>query len=217
MIIYKTTNLVNGKFYVGKDAKNSKHYYGSGTILNHAIKKYGKKNFKKEILEYCKNLEELDIREKYWISELNAVSLGYNLTDGGTGGDTWTHNKLDVHWNIGNTAWNTGIPCTNETKHLISETKLQQHLTSNKTSYKSGKEHPFYGKKRDPKIYEKIIATRKEHGNIGKGLNKPVKNIEDNLEFESCKAAAKYYGITSDRVTYSCRTQFKKSKFRFIK
>jgi len=50
MIIYKSTNLVNGKFYVGQDSKNYPDYYGSGLILKIAIDKYGKDNFKKEIL-----------------------------------------------------------------------------------------------------------------------------------------------------------------------
>lgn len=51
--IYKTTNLVNGKIYVGK--RQMPHfddsYYGSGTVFKAALKKYGKANFKREILE----------------------------------------------------------------------------------------------------------------------------------------------------------------------
>ena len=41
MIIYKTTNLINGKFYIGKDSKNDPNYLGSGKILKKAFKKYG--------------------------------------------------------------------------------------------------------------------------------------------------------------------------------
>ena len=58
MIIYKTTNLVNGKTYVGQDSKNNKKYLGSGKILKSAIKKYGRSSFKKEIIEY----PELDLK-----------------------------------------------------------------------------------------------------------------------------------------------------------
>ena len=50
-VIYKVTNNVNGKIYIGKNATNNPHYFGSGIILRNAIKKYNKKNFKKEILE----------------------------------------------------------------------------------------------------------------------------------------------------------------------
>lgn len=87
MIIYKTTNMVNGKFYVGQDSKNDPSYFGSGLLINKSIKKYGLENFKKEILEYCNSKEELNNREKFWISELSATTLGYNIANGGSGGD----------------------------------------------------------------------------------------------------------------------------------
>ena len=68
MIIYKTTNLINGKFYVGKDASNNPNYYGSGLLLAKAIKKYGKENFKKEILLQCQSRDHKNILQKYWIA-----------------------------------------------------------------------------------------------------------------------------------------------------
>lgn len=90
MIIYKTTNLINGKFYVGQDSKNNPEYFGSGNLLKRAIKKHGKQNFIKETLEVCSTQEELNEREKYWIKETKAQELGYNIADGGTGGNTYT-------------------------------------------------------------------------------------------------------------------------------
>lgn len=88
MIIYKTTNLLNGKFYIGKDEKNNPKYLGSGKILKLAINKNGVENFKKEILEECPTKKELNEREKYWITKLSATTLGYNIAEGGTGGKT---------------------------------------------------------------------------------------------------------------------------------
>jgi group I intron endonuclease len=79
VVIYKTINLVNNKFYVGKDKKNNPRYLGSGKILKNAIKKYGVDNFKKEILESCKTEDELNEREIFWINELNAIECGYNI------------------------------------------------------------------------------------------------------------------------------------------
>lgn len=90
MIIYKTTNLLNGKFYIGKDEKNNPKYLGSGLLLKKAIKKYGKENFIKEILEFCDSIEILFEREKYWIKETQAQTLGYNIASGGRGGKTYT-------------------------------------------------------------------------------------------------------------------------------
>jgi len=93
MIVYKTTNLINGKVYIGKDASNNPNYYGSGLLLAKAIKKYGKENFKKEILEECHSLEDLNTREKYWIASLNTTNrkIGYNIAIGGMGGDTYSN------------------------------------------------------------------------------------------------------------------------------
>ena len=49
--IYKITNLIDKKIYIGKSTRCSKwyieHYYGSGIVIKQAIQKYGKQNFKK--------------------------------------------------------------------------------------------------------------------------------------------------------------------------
>lgn len=94
MIIYKTTNLINGKSYIGKDTKNNKNYLGSGSLLKAAIKKYGKENFTKEILEVCNTHIELKEREKFWIEYYSAIndSMYYNIRPGGDGGDVFTNN-----------------------------------------------------------------------------------------------------------------------------
>jgi group I intron endonuclease len=83
-VIYKTTNLIDGKIYVGQDKYNRNSYLGSGTWICNVIKKYGKENFRKEILEHC-SLEELNDKEQYWIKELDSMNpgIGYNLTAGG--------------------------------------------------------------------------------------------------------------------------------------
>lgn len=95
MIIYKTTNIVNGKIYIGQDSKNNPKYLGSGLVLQLAIKKYGQPNFIKEILEFCDSKEQLDIKEKYWIKTLDSQNpeIGYNIKPGGDGGDTLSHHK----------------------------------------------------------------------------------------------------------------------------
>ena len=86
MIIYKTTNLITGKIYVGQDSKNNPKYLGSGKYLKRSINKHGKENFIKELLCECSCKEELDEKEKYWIKELNCKDPnGYNLTTGGEG------------------------------------------------------------------------------------------------------------------------------------
>jgi hypothetical protein len=90
MIIYKTVNVLNGKFYVGQDSKNNPEYLGSGTVLKRAIENHGRNNFIKETLEVCSTQQELNEREKYWIKETKAQELGYNIAEGGQGGNTYS-------------------------------------------------------------------------------------------------------------------------------
>lgn len=100
-IIYKIINQLNNKEYIGKHETDNINdsYFGSGLILKSAIKMYGKNNFKKEIIEYCESVEELNVREIYWIEKLNSFSPnGYNINSGGKGGDNFTHhpNKEEI-------------------------------------------------------------------------------------------------------------------------
>lgn len=83
--IYKTTNIINGKIYIGKATNRESTYLGSGVDITQAIKKYGKENFTREILEYCTSDKELNKKEKYWITFFNSTNenVGYNLQEGG--------------------------------------------------------------------------------------------------------------------------------------
>lgn len=85
--IYKTTNLLNGKIYIGQhtESKFNQKYLGSGLRLKDSIRKHGRENFKVELIEKCDSYEELNNREKYWISFFNSENskIGYNLCAGG--------------------------------------------------------------------------------------------------------------------------------------
>ena len=85
-VIYKHTNKINGKIYIGQTSQDPKKRwnYGYGYIdcpkFYAAIQKYGWNNFEHEIIE--KNIltiEEADIREIYWIEYYNSVQNGYNI------------------------------------------------------------------------------------------------------------------------------------------
>lgn len=88
-IVYEVKNNLNGKIYIGQySGSNFENYFGSGKLIKAAIQKYGLENFTKSILEECGSKEELNSREIYWIREKKSREEGYNLTEGGTGGDT---------------------------------------------------------------------------------------------------------------------------------
>ena len=86
-IIYKTTNLVNSKIYIGQHFTSADDgYLGSGKYFKRAVKKFGKDNFVRQIIEFC-DFNNLDEKEVYWIDELSATNpkIGYNISPGGNG------------------------------------------------------------------------------------------------------------------------------------
>lgn len=89
MFIYKTTNNNNGKQYIGLCTRDDPTYLGSGTLIKQAIKKHGRKNFTREVLEECDDFEVLLEREMYWIEKFDAVDNDnfYNLSYGGYAGN----------------------------------------------------------------------------------------------------------------------------------
>lgn len=88
--IYKVTNTINHKSYVGQHIGISfGNYWGSGTLLNRAYEKYGKDKFKRRIIDYASSKKELDFLEKYYIQLFKtAIPSGYNIAEGGHGGFT---------------------------------------------------------------------------------------------------------------------------------
>ena len=94
--IYRTTNLINSKFYVGMHSTDDLEdgYVGSGKRLGYSIRKHGLDNHKVEILEFLTSREELKKREAEIVSEeLLTNPLCMNLKFGGEGG--WDHLNND--------------------------------------------------------------------------------------------------------------------------
>lgn len=114
MYVYETTNLVNGKKYIGVSVtkNNSENYLGSGILLKQAIKKYGVGSFKKIILKEFDNEQDAREYEKKLIETLDAINDKnyYNLVSGGYGGGVRKH------------------PVSEETKRKISESHTGKKL-----------------------------------------------------------------------------------------
>ena len=98
-VIYKTTNSLNGRYYIGQHrTKNiNDSYLGSGSIILHAIKKYGKNNFNKIILAECISKDDLDYVENIIVGYHLNDELCYNIKPGGRGGGFPGNNK-DKRW-----------------------------------------------------------------------------------------------------------------------
>ena len=120
--IYKTTNTINGKYYIGAHATTGKNdwYKGSGTALKEAIRMHGGKNFITEVLEYCNSVEEMYNREAEIVNEdIVADRNSYNMKVGGEG-------------------WPKGKPKSEATKKKISNSIINSY-SSDGTYLKSGK------------------------------------------------------------------------------
>ncbi len=158
MLIYKITNKINGKIYIGLTSKKDiTNYWGSGKIIMKSIKKYGIHNFTKEILEFCDSQEKLNEREIHWIDKLkkDGYSL-YNISNGGNGGNLGEEvNKLisdavkgEKHRLFGKQnlsrkgkgAWNKGKKnvYSDETINKMKKPKTEEHRKALSVSH-SGK------------------------------------------------------------------------------
>jgi hypothetical protein len=158
--IYKTTNLVNGKQYIGKHyGELNDSYLGSGKIFKQALAKYGKENFKKEILYISQDNEENNIKEKEYIKFYNAVEsdLFYNLHEGGDGGNN--NEKISKSLSGSNHPM-YGKHHSEETKEKLRQSSLK-YWTEEKRKLRSeqysGEGNPMYGRKKSAESEQKRI------------------------------------------------------------
>lgn len=181
---YLTTNVINKKQYVGVHCGElDDSYLGSGLVMNNAIKKYGRQNFIKEILEICDNIEQGHINEAKYINEYNTlVPHGYNVSpSGGIGAKniSWGKHTDETKLKIseknkgtnnamyGKPPTNKGVPMTEEQKQ-----KMRKPRT-NTDKMKKPKTEAHKQKMRKPKSEQaKINIGKASKGRIpwNKGL-----------------------------------------------
>lgn len=141
MLIYKATNKINGKLYIGQtvrslESRKQRHISealnkSNNMYIGRAIRKYGSENFDWCVLHECSNIDDLNQMEIHYIKLYNTFNTGYNLTLGGEGV--------------------VGCIPSNETKKKLSE--LQK-----------GKNNSFYGKKHSEKTKKEMSKTRRGKG-----------------------------------------------------
>jgi group I intron endonuclease len=126
MIIYRITNLINKKVYIGQTVQLirkrwARHICNARKKINkplyNAINKYGKENFIIEEIEKCQFYNQLNERERFWINfyKSTQINFGYNITDGGNQGRC----PQEVYDRIG--LKRRGVHLSEKTKKLISE------------------------------------------------------------------------------------------------
>ncbi len=146
-VIYKVTNKINGKLYIGKtynfEKRKREHFYDidNGTPFHRALKKYGKENFEWEIIDTAETEKEIIEKEIYWIKKLNTCihsqnSNGYNITLGGNGGVSWNSRPV-VQFDLNGKYVNDYLSCS----HASCETGIGRHNIgdcANKITKQSG-------------------------------------------------------------------------------
>jgi len=126
MIIYKITNSINSKVYIGQTIetleKRWRRHTWNSTIkrnamaITNAIIKYGKENFIIEQIDTAISIEELNEKEVLYIKEYNSISPnGYNLKDGGNNRKLSEETKLKISIS------NKGKKVSDETRKKLSE------------------------------------------------------------------------------------------------
>lgn len=201
--IYKTTNLINNKVYIGKHevSEYDTSYFGSGKTLLKAIKKYGKENFKNEVLYEAETIEELNKKEIEFISQYKD-KLGkncYNIANGGDGGDTTRHmeEKQKKEFVSKMTQINRERCGTNEFKNKTGERMRKKYEDPEERSKQSERIKEAWS---DLKLREKHSKRIKEWYKTHKidhaYAYKPcyiVKPDEEVIQFESRKQCDEYF------------------------
>jgi len=227
-IIYKITNLINGKIYIGKTTRTierrwSQHCYcKSIDHIHNAIRKYGKENFKIEIICVCNDESELSNKEIEIIAQFGCRDreIGYNICPGGEGfGSGKDHPKSGKKASdetkkkmskaqSGENHPMFGKHLPDETKKKLSELntgeknpffgKHHSEETKNKMSENhpdiTGENNPMYGKNHSDESKRKISKGKSGENNARAKLNwQQVKEIRENKDNLSQKELAEKY------------------------
>lgn len=180
--IYITTNLVNNKIYIGqhKSKDYDSKYFGSGLLLKRALKKYGKNNFKNEIICWVSDQEEANEKEKYFIELFNSrnISIGYNIVTGGNGGNIISslpedrynkfiekikiNNSGKSNPNYGNRSKISGEK--NPSKREEVRRKISESVSGERNGMygKFGKDNPNFGRKNSEEAIANIKNSMKD-------------------------------------------------------
>ena len=201
-VVYETTNLINGKYYIGVHKKNGSDYLGSGKILRFAINKYGKENFIRETLKsFDIERDAYDFEKEIVDGNLINNKNCYNIVEGG--------GCPPVHCELGKEHHNFGKKHTKESKKKMSKSKLGKYKGEDSPRYGKhhseeakkkmsevklgkykGEDSPRYGKKHTEETKKKISDSKK-----GKGIGK--KHSKDSRKKISESLKGKYIGKDS--------------------
>lgn len=217
--IYKITNKINGKFYIGQSVDIKRRFmehktpHGRMTSIKLAIKKYGKENFLFEVIEEC-GVEELDAREVYWIAKLKPQ---YNRNEGGSG-SRGHHVSEELRQQLSENSRRYWDQLPDAEKREICQRlsgPQKGHIVSEETREKLRAANT--GKVQSAETVDKRRATirsKKAAGYVqtNAGHKKKVRCVETNQIFDSVKDAGKCFSVSPSCITGVLKGRYKSCK-----
>lgn len=221
--VYRITNTVNGKLYIGISANPTKRWWEhrrcakpTHTKLYSAIKKYGVDAFKFDVLYWCTSREDARDLENLAISVCDSIAIGYNMCPGGGGGIAGEENPL------------FGKKLAPEVCAKMSEAAKKRGMSAEHkvrlAQARTGSKKPEHWKQtmREKRLGMKL--SKEWRDNLAKGWEKrKAKNLtppnaiqvlckETQEVFSSISEAARAYGMSLEAVRRQCLGETKKPK-----
>lgn len=206
--VYKHTNKVNGKIYIGQTCKKPEQRWANGegyqkcTLFYKAIKKYGWDNFEHEIMEKDLTHDEANDKEKFLIAyfESNKPDKGYNLTSGGEGVEHSEVTKQKMRDNQKgelNTFFGRKHSLETIEKMKQAHTGVHPSLETRKklSASKMGQLNPFFKKDHSEEFKD----------NLRKRLSKKILCVETGIIYTSAKEAGELLNIDSSCIRKCCK------------
>jgi group I intron endonuclease len=219
MIVYKITNKITGKLYIGQTTMPLSRRWAVHKAakrispLTSSLKKHGAQNFAIEEIARATSLDELARLEIFYIKSFNTLyPKGYNLSSGGVsnkGCPAWNKGLKGLKapksaFKKGNKPWNAGQPqLSEETRRKQSIAKLGKHISPD-TEFKAGQPSAFKGRKHSPEALAKIS----ENGN-----KRAVRHIETAVIYTSIVEASKATKVAKSHLR---RLALKGIRFEFV-
>lgn len=232
-IIYKITNKVNGKCYIGQTTQsfNKRYHSGGGGLckiervynehkyrMEHnksynkhlliSVEKYGFNAFDViDIYDIAFSKEELNIKECMYIQIFDCLNNGYNATLGGEGGKGYKHSDDFKEWK--------SISMQGKNNPMYGKThseEIKKKISENKKGKFVGENSPLYGKSFSEEHRKKISESAKGKNNpmYGKsGIDSPIAKsvicLTTKKIFHTVTEGSKYYNISRQAIGKCCR------------
>jgi group I intron endonuclease len=230
-VIYKITNLINFKVYIGQTMQEGgfDRRYGNNIYLNthnkylkRSIKKYGIENFEvSKIFDVAFSKEELDIKEVIYIEKYKHSNGIYNIAQGGSNGSTFEYmTEKDINnWKTKISNSHKGKKLPKEQRNKIGQSNMGKKRT--KESKKKMSEKAIGNKANSGKIFTEDWKNKISKSHIGEnnpmfgkyGQNNPTSKqvicMTTNKIFNSITEASEYYKCSITGITACCKNRRK--------